>query len=240
MARIMFSGGSQQMAHNNDDLYERWILRRSEMPIREREAKPEAHIEIFVPELPESFSFDEAQQLRRDLADKKALVMSKLTELKLELTPAEYRKAKAPLSAASALIDRQIGIVNQHVRDIKNTRRSPIVKNTPSGDENLTSALTARVNDLKQSSSDPDVDIELTQAKQELLETRRVNTEAKLAELESKLAVYDLESKVIERQRGYIEILKGDIQGLRTQLIRVQQRVIELQDQLLQQAEEAS
>ncbi len=48
-ARIVFAGGSKAMAHNLDDRYERWRLRRESMPEAEQKSNLTQYADLLVP-----------------------------------------------------------------------------------------------------------------------------------------------------------------------------------------------
>lgn len=48
---VVFSNGSKQMAHNNDELYERWMIRREQAAEQGDKVKAKDFIEIFIPDI---------------------------------------------------------------------------------------------------------------------------------------------------------------------------------------------
>lgn len=108
MAKVVFSNGSKAMAHNLDDLYERWMIRHSEWTSAPTYDTDDS-LDIFLPPLPEITSQEQVRAIREQLQDKKAYIQHAIFSLKSirGLRAAEYENRRAPLSAAMQRLHQQ-------------------------------------------------------------------------------------------------------------------------------------
>lgn len=110
-ARIVFADGSKQMAHNNDDLYQRWMMKREEVPAHSR--KPETYVEVFLPDIVLPSTVDDARNLQHDLLQKKHVLQQNLSQLGVQNNaerwkPHVLKEKRAPAAAAMARVDAQL------------------------------------------------------------------------------------------------------------------------------------
>lgn len=84
-AHVVFSDGSRRMAHNNEDLFERWRLRLES----DAETRPnwsassvDRQVDMFVPTLPTPTTLEDACKLRKDYLERRDILTRELTMLK--------------------------------------------------------------------------------------------------------------------------------------------------------------
>lgn len=79
-AQVVFSDGSRRMAHNNEDLFERWRMR-VEANRDDVHRRPDRYVAEFIPsEQPQSI--EDAHAMRRDLLAKRDILVHHMTLLK--------------------------------------------------------------------------------------------------------------------------------------------------------------
>lgn len=116
MVRVMFSDGSKRMAHNNEDLYERWRLR-LETEAQEVERRPETYAEAFAPAVVTPKTMEEAQRQWMTLTEKIAILHREMTLLKQGAEPSfNSRKRAAARRAPYILALRELEVQVRRVK----------------------------------------------------------------------------------------------------------------------------
>lgn len=128
MAKVVFSDGSKAMAHNLDDQYERWMLRREELAAEEPYLNPDRDLEMFVPELPVIETGEQAEELRDMLIQKQMYVQTQQSRLNLsyksgEIVKGQYEFQRAPLAIATSQIMAQVMTVNNFIKAANGAKR---------------------------------------------------------------------------------------------------------------------
>lgn len=232
MPRIVFSDGSKQMAHNLDDLYERWMLKRSEMPPQMAAKKPAAYMEIFLPDIPESLTTNQGSALREQLVTKQALVQQNLAQAKLELTQGKYSKweydaLRAPLALAVNRIRYQLIYLKQQFGIGKDTSFPDSIvvpRNVPPEEiADYDRRQQMRIAELLASGKDKELDTEYSQLR---FGRRELEHERHAFQVEEVAAQVDFETETIRRQRKYINDLQSELAATQRHVIRLQERLI--------------
>lgn len=113
--RTIFNDGSKQLAHNLDDLYDRWMFRRSQIP--EHELTPASEVETFLPDVKEPTTTKDGEVIREILRQKKNLIDMRLMELQAKSksegwTKKKYYKERGPLGHAITRANLQLTVLN--------------------------------------------------------------------------------------------------------------------------------
>jgi hypothetical protein len=89
MARVIWSDGSKSMAHNLDDQYERWRMRREEMSIEDQERDISRYSELYVQtvDVTKLSTVDDCETLKTAILKSYSYLNSKITEYKRLLAP---------------------------------------------------------------------------------------------------------------------------------------------------------
>lgn len=213
MAKVVFSNGSKAMAHNLDDQYQRWQMRREELTKKNPEVNPELGVEEFVPELPKINTYQEAKDYAKVLADKQVYLQHEQAVLNMsyqsnELIRHEYELKRAPLSVAVYRINLQ----NRELKRLMQTKPQ-------SGH---------RIRELKDKRNKEGLS---TYEEIELNELRFSETERSLdgAGKWVEQAVDDGDREV--RQQKFIEDIRKELIETQRKLIAAYERIIELGDQ---------
>lgn len=112
-ARIVFADGSKGMAHNTNDLFERWLLRRGQLPIQQQ--TPEALIEEFLPDLTEPTTQEEVKALRELLQEKRGVLIARISALntdrhKYKWDGTHFARLRAPIASAIGRVELQMSL----------------------------------------------------------------------------------------------------------------------------------
>ena len=130
MAKALVSQASRQDAHNLDDLFERWLIRREEIAQTDRNRlSPDAAIEVFLPELTLD-SVHTAQQIRPELVGKKTYIQSEISRIKsirlgdgqritrqYKVNDYSLREHEYMLSAAVSRVDHQLTTLSLFLKE---------------------------------------------------------------------------------------------------------------------------
>lgn len=120
--RVVFSDGSKEMAHNLDDLMERWLLRRQTLPDEVRWREPETFVEDFLPELPMLETVEQARSLRVLLVEKQKIITNQLNRIKQTSFErgwkwAVWQAERSPLVFAQGRADEQLAKLKRFLSD---------------------------------------------------------------------------------------------------------------------------
>lgn len=214
MARIVFADGSKQMAHNLDDQYQRWMLRREEVV----EPDPEIGLEVFVPDLPENLDLVDVANLKQLLIEKKLYVQQATHELdknRYEYGKREYKSRRAAL-----------GIAGQKIQ----AQQSALKLRSVGGQQNPSEYRSTRISQLKRLeqeerlSTEEQKEFAVLQFEQQ--EQSKQGVERKLAEA----AKQGLSAQQYEdRHQSFIKDLKNQLIVLQSKLLDAYERIIELE-----------
>lgn len=215
-ARIVFANGSKDMAHNLDDLYERWMMRRNEALETNNvvDIPDEYAMDVFIPDLPVFDSIDEVKAHQELLKQKLELLTKagqQLEEDRAGLVRDAYTfRLKAINSAANR--------TRQQLASLKKSLSA------------LRKGVDDEINDLRTKRLEGKAKLNQLQRLVELLRQKRDDEfalrDAEIAEIEVQLT---LESRAIDRQRQYIETLQKNVAELQSLLIDAYKTIIELQ-----------
>lgn len=213
MARIVFAKGSKAMAHNLDDLYQRWEVRREEVARETGTDDPEIGLEMFVPDLPDELPPSEVPALRQLLIDKKVYIGQAL--LDLEKTKYDYGKRGFSLRRASlALASQKIQAQQSALRLIKSAK--------------LVTGST-RVKVLKDKR---DTEGLSTEEQAELAMLQFEASQHSDDAIEKHLATRTMEdAERIEKMEDLISDLRKQLVAVQNKLIEAYERVIELENE---------
>lgn len=209
MAKVVFSNGSKAMAHNLDDLYERWMIRHSEWTSAPTYDTDDS-LDIFLPPLPEITSQEQARVIREQLEEKKAYLQHAIFSLKSirGLRAAEYENRRAPLSAAMQRL-------HQQERALKATKQAAPTK-----------TIARDIADLKAREADGTI---TTEEQRVLAENRFEMTMRTLGGVEKKAQkTSDYEAR-IEAMEHLIENQRRQLVSIQAKLITAYERIIELE-----------
>lgn len=206
-ATVVFANGSKTMAHNLDDQYQRWMLRREEAP-PEKASDPEIGIEEFVPDLPDELSSLEIIDLKQILIEKKvylAQVARDLDANRYDYGKREYHYRRASIGIAGQKIQAQQSVLKNYGKDFA---RHAVISRMKQGEE----AGTLSTDELM-----------------ELAVLRFEDRSASLAGVEAQVNKTDDPDLREQKQRNYIDDLKNQIIALQGKLLEAYERIINLQ-----------
>lgn len=138
MAKVVFADGSKDMAHNLDDLYERWVLRHEVEAKKHTQGRSseERDVKIFVPPIPICASNEQASPIRKLIALKLRYLGTRLAEInQLGLPINECKRRKLHIAHAHRSLNKQQEYLKAHqyldrsARDIekfKNRKTLPL------------------------------------------------------------------------------------------------------------------
>lgn len=110
-ARIVFANGSKAMAHNNSDLYERWMLKREQTPESERTDR--TAVEVYLPDLEVPEAYEDIRKLREFIIEKKMFIEARIADLAKQCqeekwTTLKWGNVRRPLAHAITRAQLQI------------------------------------------------------------------------------------------------------------------------------------
>lgn len=226
-ARVVFSDGSKAMAHNLDDRYQRWMLRREEVAQEGERVRPDTAIDLFVPELPEAFVDHVEVRERLELLKQKQLFLQvRNSEINLrwqnrEIVKGEYELERAPIALASTRVQAQLVTLKQI---LDGARR---VEKRANLDALKVKAAISRTEAQKVITLILPKEADGTITAEEQIALANARTVAREAMLDG-MAQQATDGRN-EKTELYIEKLKGEITSLQAKLIAAYERIIELQ-----------
>ncbi len=228
MARIVFADGSKAMAHNLDDLYERWQSRREEIQ-QERGAdeyiSPVDAIDMFVPGLPKLTDRMQADEIRQALLEKINLLDKKIVDIRMEYVgravPYTEKWRVDPLTFAKARLQGQIAEIKAFMK----TKRS-----TEGGMSKVERFIKGQQVQALKTNGILD---ELSTQEQAQLAVLRFELDEDSNDMYRQHIVRILKAgnalKALEQQEQYIQTLQGQRVNMQEKLVAAYERIIELQ-----------
>lgn len=261
MAKVIFSDGSKDMAHNLDDLRERWELRRQVVIQTNNKHEHRAEAKLFLPTVvnTEELSVEDIEQVRDALRIKEKYLRLRYSEVN-------------SLDPRSLLRSEQIE---------RNRERSALtiaLHRVSVQQEEMTQALKRKLTYRKHEDQSGElfIDFHAAKARQRWLTARGEELKAVIGELRQKrtggenftqddraalsraenaerLAMMEwqeiedgisackplTESRIIQKKDGYIRTLQDAQLGLQQELILAQRQIIELQTQVIELADKS-
>lgn len=110
-ARVVFANGSKAMAHNNNDLFDRWMLRREQTPKHER--NDTTAVEVYLPDVEVPETYEDIRKLRDSIVEKKMFIEARLADLAKQCqeekwTTLKWGNVRRPLAHAITRAQLQI------------------------------------------------------------------------------------------------------------------------------------
>lgn len=165
-ARIVFANGSKQLAHNLDDQYERWQLRREEMPELDKRHDLDRYSEMMIASIdPAAMSHEECVEQKEYLHAMKTYLSQRELLLRQDISGTkdyhqrlvklgEHRALKHLFYRAGQDIDR----VNRRISELKRLR----ALDEPSRQDQYVDFLRASINGIRDLAPDEETRERLT------------------------------------------------------------------------------
>lgn len=220
MTRIVFADGSKAMAHNLDDLYQRWILRYDDAPTTDIEQP----VELFVPALPILSNHEQIRQLEFELHEKMSFLQERLSELKSErfdLGNNQWRKLRLPILKAKAEADRQL-------ETLRMQRKLLVQNGVYETSSNMTVAMGLKAKQLR--AKEDELTVEEKRYLAELTFTLDEATNEGHKRQVLRLMKHGNALAALEAQENYIETVKNQTIKLQEKLIAAYERIIDFEE----------
>lgn len=229
-ARIVFANGSKAMAHNLNDQYERWMLRRKEVEQQTGETAPEVGLEVFVPDMPDTLGLEEMEEFRQVLIQKKQYINEALHQTnvnKYDYGRRDFQLRRAALGLAGQKIQAQQSAVNFKIKE----RRKQDVKATAGAPANT--SLVPTVNSEIAALNEKDAIEGLTTEEMLYLASLTFSRDAdgNEGDLRQIRAVMKAGNALaaLRKQSDHIDRLNKQLAQVQWKLIAAYERIIELQ-----------